>query len=519
MARQIRAPLSWFDRVTQTLAPRWALNRARSRMAMDLLQRHYEGAATGRRTQGWNKASGDANAVVGPALASLRAVARDLVRNNPYAESALSTIADHAVGWGITGKAQPAAKQIDVVWKAWAETTACDADGRHDLAGLQKLVMRTVVESGEVLVRRRWRRAVDGLPLPLQIQVLDPDYLDASRDTAIFPASSGGGRILQGVQFDALGRRVGYWIFPEHPGSTMTASGASQLVPAAEILHVFKASRPGQVRAPSWFGPVLLRAKDFDEFEDATLMKQKIAACLAVITSDVDGTGTVLGTTNEDDDTQDMLAPGMIMNVAPGRSVEVVQPPKVDEYEVYAKTQLRAIATGLGVTYEDLTGDYGSMPFSAARMSRLRHEARVHDWRWRILIPQFCDPVWGWAMEAIAVTTGLAERPRASWTPPPLPMVDPDKECNANTKRVRSGQATLSEVLRERGYDPGEVFTEMAADHAQLDALGLVLDSDPRRMTQAGQVQGTGGASEKAPAKPAVDDDDDADDDERAYRH
>jgi capsid protein len=68
---------------------------------------------------------------------------------------------------------------------------------------------------------------------------------------------------------------------------------------------------------------------------------------------------------------------------------------------------LRAIATGLGLTYEDLTGDYTNMPFSAARMSRLRHWARVvDDWRWRLLIPQFCDPVWDWAMEA-AVIMGL----------------------------------------------------------------------------------------------------------------
>jgi capsid protein len=35
----------------------------------------------------------------------------------------------------------------------WAEATGCDAEGRLDLYGLQALVMRAVVESGECFVR------------------------------------------------------------------------------------------------------------------------------------------------------------------------------------------------------------------------------------------------------------------------------------------------------------------------------------------------------------------------------
>jgi capsid protein len=53
----------------------------------------------------------------------------------------------------------------------------------------------------------------------------------------------------------------------------------------------------------------------------------------------------------------------------------------VRDYGDYCGVTLRAIATGLGVSYEDLTGDYTNLPFSAARMSRLRHQARVIDWR------------------------------------------------------------------------------------------------------------------------------------------
>jgi lambda family phage portal protein len=491
--------LGWIDRAVGYLAPRWQLQRVRAKIATDLVLRHYEGASAGRRTQGWRRGNSDANAATAPFTARLRDVARDLVRNNPHAESALNTIVDHTVSWGIAAKPKPMNRRALDTWQAWAGTTACDADGRTDFAGLQKLVMRAVVESGEVLVRRRLRLPSDGLPIPLQLQVLEGDFIDTLKHGITLP---NGGRIVYGIEFDAIGRRVAYWLFPEHPGNSAWPSIASQRVPADGVLHVYKPTRPGGARGASWFAPVLVRFKDFDEYEDATLMKQKIAACLAVITSDIDGTATPLGTA---DDTQspsvDQLEPGGIINVPPGRSIEVVQPPSVSDYPEYSKVTLRAIATGLGVTYEDLTGDYQNLPFSAARMSRLRHHARVEDWRWRTLIPQLCDPVWSWAMQAAAVA-GLvpADWPVARWTPPPLPMLEPDKEGLAYQRNIRSGLQTLSDAIRERGYDPEELFDEMAADNAVLDALGLKLDSDPRYLTQAGQMQGTAQPASQAPA-------------------
>ncbi len=483
---------NWLDRAVGFFSPRAGLQRQRARVATELLQRHYEGAAAGRRTQGWKRTSSDANAATGPYVSRLRDQARDLVRNNPYAESALSTIVDHAIGWGIVAKASSARAQT--VWDAWANTTACDADGRHDFAGLQKLAFRTTVESGEALVRRRFRLPSDNLPIPLQLQVLEPDFLDTSKHGITL---AGGGRIVYGVEFNGIGHRVAYWLFREHPGNAAWPSTASQRVPADGIIHMFKGARPGLARGATWFAPVLLRFKDFDDLEDAVLMKQKIAACLAVITSDVDGTGSPLGTTSADDPTVDMLEPGAVLNVPPGRTIEVVQPPQVTEYPQYAETVLRAIATGIGVTYEDLTGDYTDLPFSAARMSRIRHWSRVEDWRWRLLAPQFLNPVWGWAMEAAEIM-GTA-RASVQWTAPPMPMIEPDKEGLAYQRNIRTGIMTLSEAIRERGYDPDALLAEMAADNAKLDALKLVLDSDARKVTQQGLTQQASSAQPTIP--------------------
>ncbi|MBN2204299.1 MAG: phage portal protein [Thermoleophilia bacterium] len=488
--------LTWLDRAIAFLSPSAGLRRVRARAAMEIVARHYEAAATGRRTQGWNRSAGSANALAGPAIEKLRAAAHDLVRNNGNAEGAVTTIEDHVVGWGIAAKPKkapgvPAASiaKAAELWEAWAGTAACDAEGTKDFAGIQRLVMRTVAIAGECLVRKRTRYPEDGLPLPLQLEVLDPDYLDTPKTV---PRLQNGGRIVHGIETNVIGKRVAYWLFPEHPGGALMPTMRSRRVPAESVLHVYRQDRPQQLRGVSWFAPVLLKFKDEDEFEDATLMKQKIAACLAVVTSDVDGSSAPVGEAEDTSDVAgliDSLEPGMIANLPPGRSVDVVNPPTVREFADYSKTTHRAIACGLGISYEDQTGDYSNVNFSSARMSRLRHWARVERWRWGMLIPQLCDPVWSWAMEAAAIV-GVRNAPaRAGWSPQPMPMIEPDKEGLAYQRNVRSGLMSLSEAIRERGYDPEELLDEMAEDNKRLDRLGIILDSDPRKTTQQGLMQ------------------------------
>lgn len=489
--------ISRWDRFLMALAPQWALNRIRARAVAMTLSRHYEAASTGRRTDAWNKSTSDANAANGPSLARLRFLARDVVRNNGWARRGHRVIANNTVGWGIVpNPAGDSAAKASELWRRWAETTECDADGLATFYGIQRQVAEAVAESGEVLVRRRWRREKDGLSLPLQLQVLEADFLDTNKDGLTGDA---GGPIIQGVEFDAIGRRAAYWLFEQHPGANRSRTlSVSKRVPAADIIHVFRPERPGQARGVSWYAPVLLKLKDFDEYDDATLMRQKIAACFAAFVTDADGAGSLIGKKDDDnDDSLESLEPGLVSYLSPGKQISFANPPVVNDHESFSKTNLRAVAAGLGVTYEDLTGDYSQVNFSSARMARLAHWANVHDWRWNMLIPQVCSRVWDWAMTAALVTGEIDEVPdRIDWTPPPMPMIEPDKEGIAFKRLVRAGAMTPSEMVRQQGQDPKAHFAEYAADLALLDKLKIVLDSDPRRTSDAGLTQ------ERAGTKP-----------------
>ena len=478
------------DRVIEWLSPSMALKRQIARSKIEIastVKRSFEGAALGRRTDGWRATGTDANQETRGALPRLRARAHDMRRNNAYAERAISGIASNMVGYGIVPNPKGRTPKISAaavdVWRRWGETTACDADGRHNFYGLQNIAAEAVAESGEVLFRRRWRRMEDGWPVPFQIQMLEADFLDDSKE-GILPT---GGLIVQGVEFDPLGRRSAYWLFPQHPGSSGMGYGQSNRVPAEDVIHVYDQKRPGQVRGYTWLAPVMLRLRDFDTMEDALIQQAMIAACFAAfVSSDGGADCPVPGV----DDLIDKIEPGIVQRLGIGEAVTFGTPPTFSGYQSYAWHALHAVAVGIGVPYELLVGDLKGVNFSSGRMGWLEFSRKIDIWRWKMLIPQLCDGVWGWFNEAAALVDSRFTDPIAvEWTPPRRDMIDPNAEMDARVKAIRTGHMPLTESLRELGYsDPESVLNQYKDTNALLDKLGLVLDSDPRRVAAAGSA-------------------------------
>ncbi len=470
---EFRVRKTWIDSITAVFAPDSTMKRMVSRARLEWTARHYDAAQTGRRTSGWNRNTSDVNATVARSALELRLHARDLIRNSAWARRGVNVIANNTVGWGITPKPlveSGQAAKLSAAWKAWAESTRCDRDGRLTFAGMQRQVMTSVAESGDVFVRR-W--PLKGAPVPFQLQLLEADYLDTSRSDD---------KTTYGIEFAADGSRAAYWLYSAHPGSGVSGI-VSKRVPAEDILHVFRTERPGQTRGVSWFGPVIAALKDFDEYEDATLMKQKVASMLAGVVTGV-GDGSAMGAQSAADPLIETWSPGQMLYLQDGTAVTFSNPPAVNEHDSYSKTNLRKICAGLGISVEELTGDYSQVNFSSARMSRLAHYANVKDWRWNMLIPIFCDGVWNWFT---AFASGVAVP--VEWTAPPMPMIEPDKEGLAYQRLIRVGAMTPSDMVREQGGDPDVHWPAYAADLKNLDTLGIKLDSDVRAVSQAGQNQ------------------------------
>lgn len=477
------------DRAIAWVSPRLALDRRRARKALDALA-YYEGAGRTRRSKHWRRHTTDANAAFRGQLADLRAISRDLARNNSHAARGIEAIANNVVGTGIVpkieGRNATETKRLAEIVKAHAETREIDVEGRHDLYGLEKLVMRTVALSGECLVRRRPAFARDGLALPFQLQVLEPDYIDSLKDG---PASDGN-IVVQGVEFNRAGQRVAYWLFDEHPGNAIRGTVSSRRVLADSIIHLFRVDRPGQVRGVPWLAPCILCLQDLADYRNAQLMRQKIAACYSVFVTNTDVDDPAVGDkSGENPQLQETLEPGTIQYVPPGRDVKFTEPPSVGDYGIVIGQSLREVAVGLGITYECLTGDLAGVNFSSGRMGWLEMARNIDVWRWSMLIPGFCDGYGAWFLQATQIAYGIGQGARWTWTPPRREMIDPNTEIPALIRAIRGGLTSRSQVIREYGFDPLALYDEMERDNKEVDARGLMLDSDPRYVSAAGLTQ------------------------------
>lgn len=469
------------DTVVGWVNPRAALKREAARTGIEQL-RKYDAASKGRRTEGWYSTNIGPNTLLEMQLDRLRGRSRDMERNNNYARKAIKNIATSVVGTGIIPApiaSRAAATKLKKAWKAWAGKKACDFYGQQTMSGLQRMAMMAVVRDGEVLIRRR---RVAG-PIPIKIQVQEADCLDTAKN---IDRLEKGGYIIQGVEFDANDQRVAYWLWDRHPSEKTIVDMVSRRIPASDVAHVMFAERPGQVRGIPWMATALLGLKDFGDYEDAELVRQKIAACFTVfITDHVDSPATT------EDLAVDRVEPGIIERLKPGQGVEFANPPVTQNYDNYARRVLQGSAAGIGLSYESLTGDLKNVNFSSGRMGWIDMQRNVEDWQFNMMVPQFCDVVWEWFTSAAFMAGAIPKSAvvDADWTPPRREMIDPSKEILAQVQAVRAGILPLSEVYRQNGYDPEEVFQQLAADNKRIDELGLVLDSDARKTMKAGVIQ------------------------------
>ncbi len=476
--------MNLIDRAIAELSPSWAVKRLQARNALSVLA-HYDAATTGNRGASWRRSSADADNASANRQ-RLAFVARDMVRNTPLALRAQTVICNNVVGdgiiWKVSGGTKTRAEKLRRAMKAHFDTTRIDADGRSNLYGLQRLVMNALIDDGEVLIRRRRRSNRDGLTLPFQLEVLEIDHLDGSRDRILGNAGAEG-EVREGIEYDVIGRRIAYWLFPQHPGATigLRKSLVSRRVPAAEVIHIYRQDRPKQMRGVSWFAPVAMALQDLADGQDAQIMRQKIAACFAAFRVAPEADYTVPGQEAADIAGLTTLIPGRVQNLAPGEDIRFANPPGVEGYDKFTRLVLQTVAAGMGITYEALSGDLSQVNFSSARMGRMEMDRNVSAWQWLLMIPQMMQPIAAWAVEAFDMSSGQM-RPSSDlvvdWVPPHRMLVDPAREIPALRDKVKAGFASRQGVVRELGFDPEDLTREQIEDRDLAVKHNLRFDSD-----------------------------------------
>lgn len=482
----------------------------------------FDGASTGRRARNWKPPSSTINSLLLSSLEHLRNRARDQARNVPWMKRADRSYVANVVGNGI--RPIPMTKDEafnEAAQEAWEEFVFnSDADGKLDFYGQQALVTRSIYQSGEVLARlvEQPSDEVD-LLIPMQIKVLESDHLDHTH-TFDMPE---GGRIIQGVEFNGLDKISAYHLWRQHPNELLGMRNAEMRVrvDADEVLHIFEPTRPGQVRGYPAMSATLLRMMDLMEYEDAEIVRKKFAAFLTFFiksTADserdlldeelsdaldgVDGSGG-----HDSGPSLAELEPGTGQYLDPGQEIQITEPADVGSgYEPFVRMNLRAIAAGADVTYEQMTGDLTGVNFSSIR-SGLNEMQRIWEqFQNQILVHQFCQPVYR-AFIRHAVMNGVLDAQdfalmphkyfKVKWLAPGWPYVNPQQEAQADLLSIRSGTTSRTRVAARRGNDVRELDREIEKDNKRADQNNFVFDSDPRKTNKSGALHGSTAIFEK----------------------
>lgn len=425
-------------------------------------------------------------------LDRLKVRARDLERNSPLAKNFLRLVSVNVIGphgFAFSARVRDNSGQLNTwinerleqAWERWGECPTLDR--KLDLAAFSRLALRTVARDGEILIRK-WRGPHNDFGFA--IEAIDPDQLDQLYNRAAVP-DQGVNEIRMGVEVDQFSRPLAYWLWdkPERTFTNLQPRNRIR-VPADEIIHLYDPDRVNQTRGITWFAPVMVSLRMLEAYREAELVAARIhAASVGFFTRK-----SAEGAPPEEDDTGrfslEMPEAGTFNVLPEGYGLEQFHADHPNsQFGTFVKDQIRAIATGLGVSYNGLTSDLESVNYSSMRSGLL-----IEREMWRTLqqwwIARFLMPLYRDWLNASLLSGGLKLDTRVPdkfysvrFTPRGWPWVDPLKDTEAAVMGIQAGLMSREMALAEQGISFDEVLEDLkgeddAAKQAGLDIAGPV---------------------------------------------
>ncbi len=484
---------------------------------------------TRRALKGFNARSGSPNEDINWNNYTLRQRGRMLYMSSPLATSAINTNRTKAVGIGLTlkpaidretlGLSPEAAEEWQRHTKAefllWAKRKdACDATGMNNFNAMQQLALVSWLMSGDVLPLIK-RRPPDRIrPYSLRIHLVEADRVRTPMEYGgtTFPSITNGknpdtgNRIFDGVEVDASGMVVAYFVHSTYPWEATMAENTWVRVEAygkktglPNILHIMGSERPDQYRGVTYLAQVMEPLLQLRRYTDSALMMalvQSFFTAWIITKSNPDGipfneTGDgVVGVPGSNPseaprgENEYGMGAGTINVVPEGEDVKFGNPTMpVASFDTFVKTFCKLVGAGLGIPYDVLVKEYNSS-YSAARAALLDawEEFRM---RRTWFVDDFCQPVYEiWLSEAVArgriIAPGFFDDPliraawcSAQWIGPVQGSLDPLKEANAAVLKIQHGLKTHEQAtMEDSGGDWNANVEQLKAENEKLKAAG-----------------------------------------------
>lgn len=470
------------DRFVSWAAPTRALERMRSRLAMEIFG-SYDGASKTRRPlKEWNPLGYDADSDILPDLEALRDRSRDLIRNNPIAAGAIKTKVTNVIGTGFVFKsmvdrevlnltdeqADALESQIEREHRLFWNSKDVDIARTCNGPDTARLVYQQAKENGDVFILLpRIKRP--GSAYDLRLQVIEADRVSNPRYLPDTETMAGG------IERDANGAPVRCHILKGHPGNQRTFKTASDWEPRAmfgaktglrNVIHLYCPTRPGQSRGVPDLAPVIETLKQLTRYTEAELMAAVISGMFTVfiekssenMTFDYSKLATETGQKTSDNDIK--LGNGLIVDLDNGEKVHDSNPGRPNSnFDPFFLSIIRQIGPAIEIPPEILIKHF-TASYSAARASLLSFWQYIcSERRWFVdNFLRLVDEIWMYE----AVATGRIAAPgffadpgiRAAYMGckyigPSKGQINEQAEVKAARERVDAGFSTIAAETAE----------------------------------------------------------------------
>ena len=214
-----------------------------------------------------------------------------------------------------------------------------------------------------------------------------------------------------------------------------------------------------------------MKSKDFDEYMDAQLVRQKISSAFVGLIHDIEGG---MGSENAKP-MEGKITPGTWMTAPEGKTVEFSQPPQLEGISDYVKIQHHGIASGLEVPYMIVSSDFSDSNYTQSRMTILDFARLIETYQQHVFYPQMNYRIGQWILEACQLKGIRTHGSKILWVYPRKEFVDPEKDMNAFMIAVQNGFMSWEMAVREMGYDPEDVAKSIQNSQNTFSNMGVLM--------------------------------------------
>jgi lambda family phage portal protein len=459
-------------------------------------RRSYAAAAINRLTNDWLSTITSIDADIRSGLVTVRERARDLVKNNDIAKAYIRSMRVNVVGsngftlqMNVRKASDPKESDDDMNariedgWLDWAERQHCSVSGEYSLRGIHDQLIQYNGRDGEGLQRVVHMKSSK---YGLQLQVVEPEALDETKIERLRDNAW----IKMGVLVNEWRRPLAYYLRKNNPELELytgyNVSGDHVIVPAKDLLHAFDREYVNQTRGISWMVQSMIRMKMLSGYEEAAVINARVAASKMGFFSDKDGTADkpYQGDSQEEDGSRiTETAAGTLEDIGNKNFTPWAPEYPHQQHEMFVRSTTRELASGLGISYMNLTGDLSQANYSSMRQGsepERDYFRTIQNW----FIEMYLKPLFPLWLESAIMSGGLKKVSMSDFDRVNKPIfvarawgyVDPEKDFNSKLAERRAGATSLIQIVGEKGGRIEDVFKDIAEEKRLAKKYGIDLD-------------------------------------------